>query len=118
MNWMDGFNRVVEYREQHWEEEMDYQAMADILGYSPYHFQRLFMMVAGLSLSEYIRSRRLSKAAAELLEPGSKVPDVALKYGYSSPNSFNLAFKDMHGVPPGDGKRTGVTIKAFPPLPF
>ena len=64
-NWFDGFNRVVAYMEDHLEEEIDYEEIANILGYSVYHFQRLFMMVAGTSAAEYIRCRRLSKAAVE-----------------------------------------------------
>lgn len=118
MNWMDGFNNVVQYIETHLEDEMDYDKMAGILGYSTYHFQRLFLLVAGISLAEYIRSRRLSKAAAELMDADSRVLDVALKYGYSSPNSFHRAFKAMHGMPPGDVKKGTGTIKAFPPLSF
>lgn len=101
MNWLEGFNRVVDYIEQHLEEETDYQAMADILGYSTYHFQRLFMMVAGTSAAEYVRCRRLAKAAAELLSGNSKVLDIAMKYQYSSAGSFNRAFKAMHGMAPG-----------------
>lgn len=118
MNWMDGFNRVVNTIEDHLEEELDYQALADILGYSAYHFQRLFMMVAGISVAEYVRCRRLSRAAAELQGTDAKVVDVALKYGYSSPNSFVRAFKAMHGVAPSKAKEDGVMLKAFAPLAF
>ncbi len=118
MNWFDGFNRVIGYIEEHLEAETDYQAMADIMGYSVYHFQRLFMMVAGTSVAEYIRCRRLSKAAAELLEGDDKILDIAMKYQYSSAGSFNRAFKAMHGMAPGDVRKGGATIKAYPPLSF
>lgn len=118
MNWLDGFNKVIAYIENHLEDEIDNGEIADILGYSVYHVQRLFTMVAGIPLAEYVRSRRLSKAAAELQSGENKVIDVALKYGYSSPNSFNRAFKAFHGVPPSDVKKEGVTIKAYPPLSF
>lgn len=118
MNWLDGFNKVIKYIENHLEDEIDNEEIADILGYSLYHVQRLFTMVAGIPLAEYIRNRRLSKAAAELQNGESKVIDVALKYGYSSPNSFNRAFKALHGVPPSNIKKEGVTIKAYLPLSF
>lgn len=118
MNWLDGFNKVVAYIEAHLEEEMDYDKIADIFGYSSYHFQRLFMLISGVSLAEYVRSRRLSKAAEDLLDPNTKVIDIAYKYGYSSPNSFNRAFKAMHGVSAKDVKKQETTIKAFPPLSF
>lgn len=118
MNWMSGFNTVVEYIEEHLQKEIDYESMAYILGYSTYHFQRLFMMIANVSLAEYIRCRRLSKAAADLLDSECKVIDIALKYGYSSPNSFQRAFKAMHGISPGDVKKSNATIKAYPPLSF
>lgn len=118
MNWFEGFNRVVGYIEAHLEEETDYQAMADILGYSVYHFQRLFLMVAGTSAAEYIRCRRLSKAAAELMEGGDKVLDIAVKYGYSSAGSFSRAFRAMHGMAPGEVRKSGATVQAYPPLSF
>lgn len=118
MNWMGGFNKVINYIEEHLHEELDYGVMASFLGYSTYHFQRLFMMIAGVSLADYIRCRRLSVAALELMDGDSKVLDIALKYGYSSPTSFQRAFKSMHGVSPVDVKQSGVTIKAYPPLSF
>lgn len=74
--------------------------------------------VAGVPCSEYIRNRRLSKAAMELQTGNEKVIDVAIKYGYSSPNSFNRAFKIFHGVAPSSLKKEGVTVKAYPPLFF
>jgi AraC family transcriptional regulator len=118
MNWLEGFNQVVEYIEEHLENEINYDEIADIFGYSVYHVQRLFAMVAGVPLSEYIRNRRLAKAAMELQGSECKVIDIALKYGYSSPNSFNRAFKAFHGVAPSDVKKECVKIKAYPPFCF
>ncbi|MDQ0362727.1 AraC family transcriptional regulator [Breznakia pachnodae] len=117
MNWFDGFNKILDYIEMNLDGEIDYEKIADILGYSSYHCQRLFMMVAGISLADYIRSRRLSKAAEDLGN-GEKVIDVAIKYGYSSSNSFNRAFKAMHNIAPSDARKPGAIIKAFPPLSF
>lgn len=118
MSWLEGFNQVIEYIENHLEDEIDYEKIAQIFGYSVYHVQRLFAMVAGVPFSEYIRNRKLSKAATELQGSECKVIDVALKYGYSSPNSFNRAFKVFHGVTPSDVKKEGIAIKAYPPLCF
>jgi len=118
MYWIEGFGKVIKYIEENLDNSLDYEHMADILGYSTYHFQRLFMMLSGLPLSEYIRNRRLSEAATELQSGQIKVIDVAFKYGYSSPTSFNRAFKTFHGVTPSEVSRCEVMIKAFPPLSF
>lgn len=118
MSWLDRLNQAIEYIENHLQDEIDYERIADIFGYSVYHVQRVFAMVAGTPLSEYIRNRKLSKAALELQNGEEKVIDVALKYGYSSPNSFNRAFKAFHGVAPSGLKEEGVMIKAYPPLFF
>ncbi|MHC5215836.1 AraC family transcriptional regulator [Enterococcus sp. LJL128] len=117
INWLDGMNKVVMYIENHLDEEIDYEELGKILGYSTYHMQRLFLMVAGVSISEYIRCRRLSKAAHEIIS-GSSVTDTAYRYGYSSPTSFSRAFKAMHEVTPKDIKKGGVMVKAYPPLSF
>ncbi|MFV0392806.1 MAG: GyrI-like domain-containing protein [Coprobacillaceae bacterium] len=117
MNWLDGMNKIITYIEENLEQEIEHQKIADILGYSIYHCQRLFMLISGVSLADYIRNRRLSKAAEDLLN-GEKVIDVAMKYGYSSPNSFNRAFKGLHGIAPSTVKKGGVIIKTFPPLSF
>lgn len=118
MNWLDGFNQVIEYIEEHLEDEIDYEKIANKFGYSVYHVQRFFAMVSGVPISEYIRNRKLSKAATELQSGDCKVIDVGLKYGYSSPNSFNRAFKTFHGVPPSGVKKEGVMVKAYLPLYF
>lgn len=118
MNWLDSFNRVIDHIENNIECEIDYEEIAAIFGYSVYHVQRLFTTIAGVPLSEYIRNRRLSKAAVELQGGEDKVIDIAFKYCYSSPNSFNRAFKAFHGVAPNNVKKDGVSIKAYPPLFF
>ncbi len=118
MNLMDGFNRVSDYIEQNLEEKIDYADIAAVFGYSVYHVQRLFAMVVNTPLAEYIRNRRLSRAAVELQGGDKKVIDIALKYGYSSPNSFNHAFRAFHGVSPSDVKKGGVAVKAYPAFSF
>jgi AraC family transcriptional regulator len=111
MNWLEGLNQAIDYIERNLQDEIDYEKIADLFGYSVYHVQRVFAMIAGVPLSEYIRNRRLSMAAIELQSGDSKVIDVSLKYGYSSPNSFNRAFKAFHGVTPSELKKGGSQSK-------
>ncbi|MFP4456630.1 MAG: AraC family transcriptional regulator, partial [Clostridia bacterium] len=66
MNWLEGINKVIEYIEMHLQDEIKYEEVSEIFGYSVYHVQRLFAMIAGVPISEYIRNRKLSKAATEL----------------------------------------------------
>lgn len=116
MEWIDRLNRAMDYVESHLEEP-DWQEAAGIACCSPYHFQRMFALLAGVSLSEYVRRRRMSRAAADL-QSGERILDVALNYGYSSPTAFNRAFHAVHGLPPSQAKKPGVRLKSYPPLRF
>ena len=116
MEWIDRLNRAVEYLEKYLEGP-DLGEAARIACCSPYHFQRMFSLLAGVPLSEYIRRRRMSRAAADL-QSGEKILDVALKYGYSSPTAFNRAFQAVHGLPPSAAKTPGTALKSYPPLRF
>ena len=116
MEWIDRLNRAVEYLEGHLERP-DLAKAAKIACCSPYHFQRMFSLLAGVPLSEYIRRRRMSRAAADL-QSGEKILDIALKYGYSSPTAFNRAFQAVHGLPPSAAKTPGTALKSYPPLRF
>ena len=116
MEWIDRLNRAVEYLEEHLEGP-DLGEAARIACCSPYHFQRMFSLLAGVPLSEYIRRRRMSRAAADL-QNGEKILDIALKYGYSSPTAFNRAFQAVHGLPPSAAKVPGTALKSYPPLRF
>ena len=117
MEWVDGLNRSIAYIESHLTEEIDYAALARLACCSTYHYQRMFAYLAGMPLSEYIRRRRMSLAAVDLLQ-GEKVLDVALKYGYSSPTAFNRAFQSVHGCAPSAVKAPGAKVKSFPPISF
>lgn len=116
MEWVARMNQALEYLESHLTEEIDLKRPARIAGCSVYHFQRIFPCLAGIPLSEYLRRRRMSLAAADLMA-GEKVVDVALKYGYDSPTAFNRAFQSIHGVPPSKAQ-AGAPLKAFPPISF
>jgi AraC family transcriptional regulator len=118
MDWLDRMNNAMEYVETHLTEATDYDQLARIACCSTYHFQRMFPFITGVPLSEYIRRRRLTLAAFELQNSGEKIIDVALKYGYESPEAFSRAFKKLHGVMPLSARDKGVSLKAFPRLSF
>ena len=83
---------------------------------SPFYFQRIFGALCGISVGEYIRSRRLSLAGEELASSDAKVIDVAAKYGYESPDSFNRAFQRFHGISPSAAKKAGARLISFAPV--
>lgn len=117
MEWVDGLNAAIAYIEEHLEEELDYDALARIACCPAYHYQRMFAYMAGVPLSEYIRRRRMSRAAVDL-QTGDKVVDVGLRYGYQSPTAFNRAFQAVHGIAPSVVREEGAVVKSFPPLRF
>ena len=117
MEWMERLNQSLDYIEAHLTEEIDYEQLGRIACCSAYHYQRMFAYMAGIPLSEYIRRRRMSLAAVDLLG-GERVVDVALKYGYSSPTAFNRAFQAVHGIAPSAVKGEGVSMKSYPPIAF
>jgi len=119
MEWIDRLNGALDYIEEHLtDEKLDYEQLGRIACCSSYHFQRMFAYMAGVTLSEYVRRRRMSLAAVDLQGGGAKIIDVALKYGYSSPTAFNRAFQSVHGVAPSAVKEEGVAVRAYPPLRF
>ena len=118
MEWIDRLNDTINYIEEHLTDEIDYEQLGRIACCSSYHFQRMFAYMAGIPLSEYIRSRRMSLAAVDLQGRDMKILDVAGKYGYSSPTSFNRAFQSVHGVAPSAVKNEGISVKSFPPITF
>lgn len=111
MDWVTGMQRAIDYVEAHITEDIDYDAVARQSFSSPYHFQRVFSILCGYTLGEYIRSRRLALAGAELAEGRISVLDAALKYGYESPDSFARAFRRFHGVNPSQAR--SATLKSF-----
>ena len=113
MNWITGIQRAIDYVEAHLTEDIDFEAVSAESFSSSYHFQRTFSILCGYTLGEYIRMRRLSLAGAELACGASKVIDVALKYGYDSPDSFAKAFQKFHGITPSAARANGNMLKSF-----
>jgi len=118
MDWLTRMNAAIAYVEENLTGEIDYETMARIACCSSHNFIRMFAFVTDVSLSEYIRRRRLTLAAYELQNDGTKVIDVAMKYGYDSPVSFARAFQQLHGVTPSEARTDGATLKAYPKMSF
>lgn len=113
MNWTAGLQHAIDYVEEHLDGELDFAEIARQAYSSSFHFQRVFGLVCGVTLGEYIRLRRLTQAGSELACEGGRVVDVALKYGYDSPESFARAFTRFHGVSPSAAKGGRAALKSF-----
>jgi AraC family transcriptional regulator len=111
-------NQALTYIEEHLAEEIDMRQVERLALCSEYHFRRMFSFLAGVPLSEYIRRRRLTLAAFELLHSEARVIDLALKYGYSSHDAFTRAFASLHGVTPVEARSRGQILKAYPRMTF
>jgi AraC family transcriptional regulator len=110
------FNQLMNYIEEHLTEELPGEVISRITGLSDYHFRRMFSYLAGMTLNEYIRNRRLSTANAELIN-GAKVTDIAFKYGYQSPDGFTRAFREWSGFLPSAAAKNKIQ-KSFPKFTF
>ncbi|MEH7341049.1 AraC family transcriptional regulator [Priestia megaterium] len=118
MDLLRNMNRALHYIEENLTNDIDFIEVARLALCSEYHFKRMFSFLAGITLSEYIRRRRLTLAAFELKDSNIKVIDVAIKYNYSSPDSFTRAFQNLHGITPSEAKKNGSSLKAFPKMTF
>ncbi len=118
MEWLDRLNAAIVYLEEHIEDEVDLQRLAQIACCSPFHFQRMFSYLAEVPLGEYIRRRKMTRAAVELHNANARIIDIALKYGYDSPTAFNRAFQSVHGLAPSEARRPGAALKAYLPISF
>lgn len=116
MDWVERIEKAINYIEAHLTEKFDAESIAKENYMSVFHFQRVFSIVAGVSLGEYIRNRRLSVAGEELGAGKAKVIDIALKYGYESPDSFTKAFYQFHRIMPSQAKRNKDKLKTFSKL--
>ncbi len=118
MDWEKQLNESITYIEENLTGEISYDVISRIAGCSIYNYQRMFSYIADMSLSEYIRSRRLSMAAFDLLDKTEKIINIALKYGYESQDAFTRAFKNFHGVLPSKVKNDTVQLRSCPKLSF
>ncbi len=118
MQWLDSMNNAVAYLEDNMAAKVDMDEVARVALSSRYHFQRMFLALCGLPVGEYVRSRRLTLAAQELSQGGVRVLDVALRYGYETPEAFAKAFSRFHGVPPSAAREPGVRLRSVSRLSF
>ena len=118
MEWIDRLNSAIRYMEEHLTDEIDYEQLGRIACCSSWHFQRIFSYMAGIPLSEYIRRRKMSLAAVDLLSSDARIIDIAEKYGFRSPTAFNRAFQSIHGTAPSSVRQEGISVRSFPPITF
>jgi len=118
MDWLKGMNNVSAHIEENLTQPIQYETLARMVGCSIYEFSRIFSFIAGMSVSEYIRRRRLSQAAFDIQSSSEKIIDVALKYCYESPAAFTRAFKELHGTTPLSVRKASVSLKTYPAINF
>lgn len=119
MDTLERFNAALAYIEANLDGVIDGKEISKITLYSAYQFQKIFTVMSGIPLSEYIRNRRLDRAAFDLQNTDETVGDIALKYGYDSPTAFNRAFQRLHGIAPSRVRtEKGLQLKAYPPMQF
>ena len=115
---LERLNQAMEHIERHLDQPIEVAELARIAVTSEYHLRRIFSALAGVGLSEYIRRRRLTVAGAEVLAGERTLLDVAVRYGYSSTEAFARAFHAVHGVGPGEARRTGAALRSQPRMSF
>lgn len=118
MNWFNAMNEALHYIEDHILEDLTPDEIAKIALCSKFHFMKTFVLLTDMSLGDYIRKRRLTLAAKDLITTPQKVLDIALKYGYESPESFCRAFKRFHQLTPSQVRLGQPSLHAVLPLSF
>ncbi len=117
MDWQNRMNQAMEYIEENLTHDIDYAIISKRINCSEWEFRRMFSFLSQMSLSEYIRNRRLTKAAYDI-QKGSKIIDVSSRYGYESQASFSRAFKKQHGFTPSIARNNQVILNPCPRLTF
>ena len=115
-DWIEGFQASIDYIEQNLTKELDIGKIAKKAALSSFYYQRIFGAMCGMTVGEYIRERRMTLAAQELACSDCKVIDIALKYGYDSPDSFTKAFQRFHGITPARAREQGAILRSLAPL--
>lgn len=118
MNIYHQLNEMLDYIENHLEEKIEFKELAKIVATNQYTLERLFRLLTNITLTEYIRNRRLSRASYDLIECHEKIIDVAIKYQYENATSFSRAFEKIFGIKPSQIKNNPQGIKDFPKITF
>ncbi|MCC0096639.1 AraC family transcriptional regulator [Streptomyces flavotricini] len=115
---LDRLNQAMEHIERHLDQAIEADELARIAATSEYHLRRMFSALAGMPLSQYVRRRRLTLAGAEVLAGRATLLDIAVRYGYGSGEAFARAFRAMHGIGPGEARRTGAELSSQSRMAF
>ncbi|OPX44942.1 transposon Tn10 TetD protein [Ruminiclostridium hungatei] len=118
MEWFERMKNALDYLENSMQGELDIEEAARVAYSSTFHFQRMFHMLTGVTVAEYVRRRRLTLAAQELAASDIRVLDLALKYGYESPEAFSKAFRKLQGISPSAAREAGIELRAYPRISF
>ena len=116
MTWIESMREAIQYMEENLEEDLKVEDVAKHIFLSPFYFQKAFRLLCGFTVGEYIRNRRLTAAGNDLLTTNKKIIDIAMKYGYDSPDSFTKAFYRFHGATPSMVQKNHLMMKSFAPL--
>ena len=116
MEWIAALQQAIGYMEAHLLEDINYEDVARQVHTSGYEFHRAFSFLTGMTANSYIRNRRLSLAGREIIETNARITDIALKYGYDTPESFTKAFTRFHGVAPRLARTEGAKLRMFNPF--
>ena len=114
MKWDEQINKAIAYIEANLEGIVDLDEVAKIMCQSKISFQRSFSLVMNISIHEYIRRRRMTLAAIALRNSSVRIIDLALRYGYESPESFTRSFKEIHRISPSAARKKDVALNLFP----
>ncbi|RLQ94363.1 AraC family transcriptional regulator [Falsibacillus albus] len=114
MGWVESLQSAIDFMEENLMEDISVEEIAKAGNSSVYHFHRIFSILTDTSIAEYLRRRRLTLAAKELISsPNCRVIDVALKYGYDTPEAFSKAFRRQHGVAPSEARKYKGKLKSY-----
>lgn len=113
MSWIESIQKAINYIEEHLHETITMEQIAQEVNASVFHFQRTFSILTDMSIADYIRRRRLTLAAQELINTDSKVIDIAYKYGYDSPEAFTKAFRKQHNVTPSEVRKQQGPLQSY-----
>lgn len=118
MNWIADMNNALDYVEQNLDKDIASEEVAKASHMSKFHFLRIFKILTGYTIGDYIRERRLSLATKDVVSSELKIIDIAYKYGYETPEAFTKAFKRLHGISPSEARKNKKNLKAIPPISF
>ena len=118
MDWIERLNKAVEYIEENLTNDIEIETLAKTAYCSVYEFSRVFSFAANITVSEYIRRRRLSQAVFDIQNGRESIVDISLKYGYESQATFTRAFKELHGQTPAAVRNHGILLKTYPKITF